>query len=385
MSTEKNPSLSFRSLIQSMSVISAGTLASRILGFFRDIILAKFFGTGFRADVFFVAFRIPNLFRDLVGEGAANSAVVPVLSERLQQEEREKFWRFVSIVLVLALVVLGFITLAGILLAPLIVRLLAPGFISSPDKLLLAVHLTKIVFPYLIFIGLTSYSMAVLYTFRKFAVPAFSPCLLNIAIIISALLSVRFLKEPVYGLAAGVLIGGLLQLAVQIPPLFKIGYSFQKPSSVRQPGVVQIGKLLIPRLIGGGIYQLTTFIDTFCASLALIVGAGGISAIYYSNRLIRLPMGVFSLALASAVLPVLSTLVAKKDIEQLRRTVVFSLENILFVMAPFSVIMMVLSEPIIRILFQRGEFDAYSTAITSSALLFYSIGLFAFGGIKILV
>ncbi|HSV44134.1 MAG TPA: murein biosynthesis integral membrane protein MurJ, partial [Candidatus Bathyarchaeia archaeon] len=380
MSTEKILGLnSIRSLVKSMSVISLGTLASRILGFVRDIILAKFFGTGFRADAFFVAFRIPNLFRDLVGEGAANSAVVPVFSEYLQKEKEEFFWRFVSIVLVFAILVLTAITLFGVLLAPMIVRMMAPGFIGDPGKLMLTVRLTKIVFPYLVFIGLTAYSMAILYTFRKFAVPAFSPCLLNIVIIISALFSTRFLAEPMYGLAAGVLIGGVLQMAVQIPPLMKIGYKFQRPATMRHPGVLQIGRLLLPRMIGSGVYQFAIFIDTFCASLAGIVGAGGISAIYYSNRIIQMPMGVFGFALASAALPTLSFFAAHQDLKNLRLTLNFAIENILFVMTPISVVTMVLAEPIIRILFERGAFDEYSTAITSSALLFYSIGLFAVG------
>lgn len=386
MSTEKFLRLnSLRSLMKSMSVISLGTLSSRVLGFVRDIILAKFFGTGFRADAFFVAFRIPNLFRDLVGEGAANSAVVPVLSEYLHRDKQEQFWRFVSIILVLAMLVLSVITLIGVLLAPFIVRVLAPGFMANAEKLDMTVRLTKMMFPYLIFIGLTAYSMAVLYTFRKFSVPAFSPCLLNIAVIISAVLSVHYLKEPVYGLALGVLIGGLLQFVVQVPPLLRIGYRFQRPATMRHPGIVKVGSLLLPRMVGAGVYQLTIFVDTFCASLSSIVGAGGISAVYYANRIIQLPMGVFGVALASAVLPTLSSFSAQKDTVRLRETLVFAVQNILFIMAPVSVITMVLSGPIIRILFERGAFDQYSTAITSSALFFYAIGLFAFGGIKILV
>lgn len=386
MSTEKFSQLnSLRSLMRSMSIISLGTLTSRILGFVRDIILAKFFGTGFRADAFFVAFRIPNLFRDMVGEGAANSAVVPVLSEYLHRDKQEQFWRFVSVILVLAMLVLSAITLFGIIFTPLIIRILAPGFLANPEKLLLTIRLTKILFPYLIFIGLTAYSMAILYTFRKFSVPAFSPCLLNVAIIVSTVLSVKFLTEPVYGLAAGVLIGGVLQFAVQIPPLFKMGYHFQRPATLRHPGVFKVGSLLLPRMVGAGVYQLTIFVDTFCASLSSIVGAGGISAVYYANRIIQLPMGVFGVALASAILPTLASFSAQKDIPRLRATLVFAVQNILFVMAPISIITMVLSGPIIRILFERGAFDGYSTAVTSSALLFYAIGLFAFGGIKILV
>jgi len=376
---------SHRSIMKSTSVLSLGTLSSRILGFLRDVILAKVLGTGFRADALFVAFRIPNLLRNFVGEGATNSAVVPVFSEYLINKKKEEFWQFISVVLVLALIVLSILTLLGILLAPVIVRLIAPGFITDPEKLALTVSLTKIIFPYLIFIGLTAYSMAILYTFRSFAAPAFSPCLLNISIIVSALLSSRYLKEPVYGLAVGIVLGGILQLLVQMPSLLKIGIKFQIPKTLKHPGALKVGKLLGPRLIGAGVYQFTVLIDTFCASLSMIVGVGGISAIYYSNRIIQFPMGVFTIALASAVLPTLSGLATNGQMDQMKRTIIFSLENIFFVMLPTSVIMMILSAPIIRLLFQRGEFNQYSTMITSSALLYYAIGLFGFGGIKILV
>ena len=164
-----------------------------------------------------------------------------------------------------------------------------------------------------------------------------------------------------------------------------IGMRFQKPKTLRHPGAAQIGKLLVPRMFGSGVYQLTVLIDTFCASLATVVGQGGISAIYYSNRIIQFPMGIFSIALASAVLPSLSGLANKKDIKAIKKTVVFSLESIFFVMCPTTVILFLLSTPIIRTLFQRGEFGDYSTGITASALSFYALGLFSFGGIKILV
>jgi len=372
-------------LLRSTSIISVGTLASRVLGFVRDVILAKFFGTGFQADAFFVAFKIPNLFRDFVGEGAANSAVVPVFSEYLVQKERREFWRFVSVILALALMCLILLTSLGILLSPYIVRLMAPGFMAHPGKLAMTVQLTRIMFPYLILIGLTAYSMALLYSFRLFTVPAFSPCLLNIAMIISALVSSRFLKEPVYGLAIGVLTGGFLQLLVQLGPMLKLGVKIYNPLPLNHPAAVRVGRLLLPRLVGAGVYQLNIFIDTFCASLSSIVGAGGISAIYYANRIIQFPMGVFGVALASATLPTLSGLAAQNNLSQLKKTLVFTLESIFFVMIPFSVMLMLLAHPIIRILFERGEFTAYSTTISSWALLFYSIGLFSFGGTKILV
>jgi putative peptidoglycan lipid II flippase len=374
-----------RSIIKSTSLLSVGTLSSRIFGFLRDMILAKLLGTGAQADAFFVALKIPNLLRDFIGEGATNSAVVPVFAEHLQKEKRESFWQFVSIVLVLAFIILSIITILGILLAPVIVRAIAPGFIADPNKLLLTIRLTRVLFPYLIFIGLTAYCMGILFTFRSFLVPAFSPCLLNIAVIISALIAFRTMDEPVFGLAIGVLVGGLLQLVVQIRPILKTGVRFEKPKTLRHPGAAQIGKLLIPRMVGSGVYQLTVLIDTFCASLATIVGQGGISAIYYSNRIIQFPMGIFSFALASAVLPSLSGLASKKDTESIKKTVIFALENIFFVMAPTTVMLLLFAHPVIRILFERGEFTPYSTDITSFALAFYALGLFSFGGIKILV
>ena len=193
------------------------------------------------------------------------------------------------------------------------------------------------------------------------------------------------MKEPVYGLAIGVLVGGLLQLLAQIHPMIKCGMVYQRPKTLNHPGALKIGKLLIPRVLGGGVYQMSVFLDTFCASLSSLVGPGGVSAIYYANRIIQFPMGIFSVALASAVLPTLSGLAQKNDIPSLKKTVAFSLENIFFIMCPTTVIILFLSTPIIKVLFERGQFDVYSSDITSSALAFLSIGLFSFGGIKILV
>ncbi|HLF19066.1 MAG TPA: murein biosynthesis integral membrane protein MurJ [Candidatus Omnitrophota bacterium] len=376
---------SHRSLIKSTSILSIGTLTSRIFGFLRDVVLAKMLGTGFSADAFFVALRIPNLFRDLVGEGATNSAVVPIFSEYKHSKSAEEFWRFASIVLSLAMIALSVIVILGVLFAPVIVRLIVPGFMADAAKLELTIKLTRILFPYLVFIGLTAYSMGILYTFRSFAIPAFTHSLLNISIVISALVASRTMEEPVFGIAAGVLVGGVLQLAFQIWPMIRIGMRLSWPKSLKHEGAKRIGMLLIPRMLGSGVYQLTVLIDTFCASIASVVGPGGISAIYYSNRIINLPMGLFSVALASAALPTLSSMASKKDHESMKKTIVFALENIFFVMCPTTVILMILSTPIIRVLFERGAFDVYSTHITSSALSFFALGLFSFGSIKIMV
>lgn len=386
MSTAKSsPQDSHRSLIRFTSILALGTLSSRILGFLRDIVLARLLGTGMRADAFFVAFKIPNLFRDLAGEGATNAAVVPVLSEYKEKESGRAFAGLVSIIRLWAMMILGAMAVLGILLAPFIVRLLAPGFIVDPDKLSLTVHLTRWLFPYLVFIGLTAYSMGVLFTFRSFMAPAFSPCLLNIAMIGSALICLRFMEDPLPGLVWGVLIGGMLQMVFQWRVMSRLGIGSSRLMTLRHPAVLRIGRLLIPRMVGAGVYQLTVFIDTFCASLATIVGEGGISAIYYANRIIQCPMGIFSVAMASAVLPTLSGLASQNDVASIKKTLAFFLENIFFVMCPITVGLLLLSEPIIRILFQRGEFGLYSTMITASALAYYAIGLFSFGGIKILV
>ncbi len=372
-------------IIKSTSIFSSGTFVSRLLGFVRDILLAKFLGTTFRADAFFVAFRIPNLFRNIVGEGAVNSSIVPVISEYSEREEKKEFWNLLSVVLVWSLLILSFIVVLGIIFAPVIVRMIAPGFIIDPDKLVLTVRLTRLMFPYLIFICLTAYGMGILYTFRSFFIPSFSPCLLNIAIISSVFISFKFKIDPVLCLAFGVLIGGVLQLIVQAIGVFKKGIKFQIPKTLSHPGAKKVGRLLLPRIFGAAIYQLTVLADTFCASLSMVVGAGGISAIYYSNRILQFPIGLFGVALASVILPTMSGFAARDDFDELKKILSFSLRSIFLIMIPISIFLVIFSTPIIRTLFERGEFGPYSTIITSGALLFYALGLFYFASIKIMV
>lgn len=377
-----------KSVAKSASIISAATLCSRILGFIRDVVIARFFGTGVASEAFVVAFRIPNLLRDLVAEGAANAAFVPVFSDYLVKKEKSEFWYLVRNILGIVFILLVLIALLGILFAPLIARLIAPGFVNEPDKLNLTVKLARILFPYIILVGLTAYSMGLLHTFRSFLTPSLGPAMLNIAMIISILASVRILKEPIIGLTYGVLLGGLLQLLIQIPPMYKRGFQI-KPGKLRldfsHPGTRQIARLITPRIFGSAVYQLNVFVDTMLASLSNIVGVGAVAAIYYANRIIQFPLAIFGIALSSAVLPTMSHQVAKDDLEGLKTTLSFSLRAIYLVMLPVSLGLLILSHPIISLLFQRGEFTAYSTFITSWALLFYSFGLVAFGGIKILV
>jgi len=362
------------------SIISLATLASRILGFIRDIIIARLFGVYLYAQAFVIAFRIPNLFRDLVGEGASNAAIVPVLSEYSLKRSQEEFWELANILLNLLAVVLSAITILGIIFSPLIVRLIAPGFIGSADKLQATINLNRIIFPYILLIGLAAYAMAVLNSLKSFAASALAPCFLNIAIIVCALL----FGEGTSGLAAGVLLGGILQLAVQVPLLYKKGLRLKFILDLKHPGVIQIRKLMLPRLASSGIYQLNNFVDSIFGSLAAIVGDGGVAVLYFAYRLIQFPIGIFSNAIAQAILPTFSTQVLEEDQENLKTTLSWGVRVVFFVMLPASALFMVLAGPLVSTLFGGGKFDFNCARLTSNALFFYSIGLAAYGGTKIL-
>ncbi|MFA5085646.1 MAG: murein biosynthesis integral membrane protein MurJ [Candidatus Omnitrophota bacterium] len=370
-------------LVKSTGVIGLGTAVSRILGFARDIVIANFFGTGLAAQAFFVAFRIPNSLRDLVGEGAANAAIVPVLTGYKARGEKKEFLRISKVLFNISFASLSALTLIGIIISPLIVRLVAPGFIREPSTLALTIQLNRTIFPYLVLIGLTAYTMGILNTERHFAAPAFGPCLLNMALILAGIWLCP--KIGVMGLAIGVLVGGILQLALNMAVMYRKGFTVDFREGFRHPAVKKIGLLLVPRVFGSAIYQINIFIDTMLASLSWIVGSGGVAALYYANRLIQFPLAIFGLALAQAALPKMSHEFSTSDMTRLKDTLSFSLRMTFLIMIPASIGLAVLGTPIIRILFQRGEFTDYSVYITNSVLFFYAFGLCAYGGIKLLV
>ena len=370
-----------RKITESAGVIGLATFFSRILGFIRDIVIAQLFGVYLYAQAFVIAFKLPNLFRDLVGEGATNAAIVPVFSEYLAKDKKTEFWELCNILMNLLLVILAGITVLGFIFSPVLVRLIAPGFSNDPIQFATTVKLNRLIFPYILLIGLSAYSMGILNSLRHFAVPAFAPCLLNIAIIVCALTW----GEGIKGLASGVLIGGLLQLAIQIPVLYKKGFRFKFTGKFKHPAINKIGRLMTPRLFSSSIYQLNNFVDSIFGSLAFMVGEGGVAALYFSYRLIQFPLGIFGNSLAQAILPTLSLqAIDPQDRRQFKDTLVFGLRSILFIMVPASIGFMVLSKPIITGLFGGGKFNSYSIEITSQALFFYSIGLFAYGATKIL-
>ncbi|MBU0504051.1 MAG: murein biosynthesis integral membrane protein MurJ [Candidatus Omnitrophota bacterium] len=374
----KNPH-SHRGIARSAGIISLATFCSRILGFARDIVIARLFGVYVYAQAFVIAFKIPNLLRDFVGEGATNAVFVPVFTEYKVKHSPKEFWELANVVLVILSAVLFIITLSGIIFSPLIVRLIAPGFIASADKLEATIRLNQIIFPYIILISLAAFTMGLLNTLGHFSVPAFAPCLLNISIIVFALIW----GEGIKGLAAGVLIGGFLQLAIQVPVLYRKGFRLKFPRNFRHPAAKTIFRLMLPRAASSSIYQLNNFVDSIFGSLAFIVGEGGVAVLYFAYRLILFPVGIFSSALSQAILPAFSHQAAENDHIGLRRTLSFGLRANFFVMLPATVGFMVLSRVIVSGLFEGGKFDSHSVEITSRVLLFYSIGLFAYGGVKL--
>ncbi|MCM8778522.1 MAG: murein biosynthesis integral membrane protein MurJ [Candidatus Omnitrophica bacterium] len=372
-----------KKLAMAAVIIGLGTALSRLLGLVRDIFMAKIFGTSIFADSFFVAFRIPNLLRDFVGEGATNAALVPIFSEYRVKKEREDYQRLLNVLFRITVFSLILISISGIIFSPFIVSTIAPGFKLTPHKYQITVSLTRITFPYIFFISLTSFFMGILHTHQLFIAPAFSPIMLNLALILGLLWWTKYIG--VYGLAWAVLLGGLLQVFIQIPPLKKTDFKLKLKGTLRHPGINKIGKLLIPRILGSCVYQINLFVDTILASLSKIVGEGGVSALYYANRLVQLPLAIFGISLAQAALPTMSMQSQENSFAKLSQTISFSLRSMAFITLPSGMGLIILARPLIEVLFQRGEFNFYSTQITSSALVFYSLGLFAYAGIKILV
>ncbi|MDD5042207.1 MAG: murein biosynthesis integral membrane protein MurJ [Candidatus Omnitrophica bacterium] len=381
MSINKSSSFEHnRSVTRSAGVIGVFTLVSRLLGFIRDMVIARLFGVYLNAQAFVIAFRIPNLFRDFVGEGASNAAIVPTLSEYSLRAKKEEFWELSNIVLNVLMIILSVITITGIIFSPVIVRVIAPGFIAFPEQLEATIRLNRIIFPYILLIGLAVYATAILNSLKDFAVSAFAPCLLNISIIACAL----FLGQGTTGLASGILLGGVLQLAVQVPALFKKGFRFRPVIDFKHPGLRQIGRLMLPRLASSGIYQLNNFVDSALGSLIAVVGDGGVAVLYFAYRLIQFPIGVFSNALSQAMLPTLSTQALEENRDNLKLTLSWGLRAVFFIMLPATAVFMVLAYPLISALFGGGKFDFNSRLLTANALFFYSIGLSAYGGTKIL-
>ncbi len=369
-----------RGVARAAAVVGGATLASRVLGFLRDVVVAHAFGAGPATDAFFVAFRLPNLFRRLVGEGAVNSAFVPVFTEYLAGRPRGDVLRMLRAVSGAVTGVLALLTLAGVLAAPLLVRVMAPGFFADPVTGALTVRLTRLMFPYLFFVGLAALAMAALNAARHFLSPALAPAMLNLAIIGAVFLVAPRLDEPVLALTIGVVVGGLGQLAVQLRPLARRGLLVRPALDLRHAAVARIGQLMAPVALGQSATQLNILVDTIIASF--LVG-GSVSYLYYADRLMEFPLGVFGIAIATAVLPTLSEQAARRELEALRTTLSFALRLAAFISLPAAVGLLLLREPLVRVLYERGAFGPVESAGTAWALGFYALGLVGFASVKI--
>ncbi len=378
---EKPPTENGR-VVRAAGIVGAATLLSRIFGFLRDMVVAAYFGAGLVADAFFVAFRIPNLLRRLLAEGSLTVAFVPVFTEYLQKKSKTAALELANVVFTALSIVLVLVSLAGVLLSPLIVAVMAPGFVSHAVQYDLAVFLTRLMFPYIFFISLVALCMGILNSLRHFAAPALSPVLLNVAMIASTILLQDFFSEPVYALAVGVMAGGALQLAMQWPFLLKMGVKLKPNFNFSHPGLKRIGLLMLPAMFGGAVYQINILIGTILASL---LPSGSVSYLYYADRLVELPLGIFGIAIGTAALPSLSRLASQGDMGEFKKTMAFSLRLIFFVTIPATVALILLGESIISVLFQRGAFDALDTVKTNEALLCYALGLWAFSSIRVVV
>ena len=383
MTPSIQPAVSENSRVaKAAGVVGAATLLSRVFGFLRDAVIAWFFGAGMVSDAFFVAFRIPNLLRRLFAEGALTVTFIPVFTEHLSKNGKDAALEMAAAAVKFLAILLAGIAVCGILLAPLLVRILAPGFIDAPGQLALAITLTRIMFPYIFFIGLVAISMGILNVFGYFAAPALAPVLLNLAIIGSVFLISPHLDQPAVGLAVGVLIGGIMQLALQLPFLIKCGIRLLPKTPWYHPALKKIGTLMLPAVPGAAVYQVNILVGTFLASL---LPAGSISYLYYADRLNQFPLGIFAIAAATAALPSLSRQAAAKEIQALKRTFTQAVKMVLFIVVPAMVGLIVLRDPIVAVLFKRGAFDAETAALTASAVLYYAIGLWAVSSVKIVV
>jgi len=368
------------SLTKSSSVVGIMTLISRVLGFVRDQVLAIVFGAGAVTDVFLVAFKIPNFLRRLFAEGAFAQAFVPVFTEYRETKSPEALRDLAAHVVGTLAIVLLVISTLGVMLAPLLVMLFAPGFISDQSRFDLATHMLRITFPYLFFVSLLAYAGSIQNTFGRFAVPSFTPVLLNICMISAALFFSPMFAQPIVALAWGVFAAGVLQLALQLPFLQQLGLLPKPRWGWKHSGVRRILNLMAPAILGSSVAQINLLLDTVIASFLMV---GSLSWLYYSDRLMEFPLGLLGVTLGTVILPRLSKEHAQKSPEQFKKTIDWALRLVCLIGIPSAVGLVVLAAPMLSTLFEYGKFTARDTTMASYSLIAYSLGLPAFILIKI--
>ncbi|MCL5288274.1 MAG: murein biosynthesis integral membrane protein MurJ [Acidobacteria bacterium] len=373
-----------KQILKSASIITLVTIASRIFGYLRDQRITLLLGTTLAADSFVLAYRIPNLLRRLVGEGSMTASFIPVFTGYLKDKPKEEVWDFANRLFWTLAVVVAALTILGMLYSPTVVKMFT-FFEHDPTHWDQAVALNRIIFPYIFFIALAALAMAILNCFQIFGLPASTPILLNISIIVFSIGIVwKQFDDPAIALSVGVLVGGALQFLVQVPALVKQGMRFKFGLSFKHPGIRAVGRLMVPGFFGIGVYQVNLFVDSIFAT-APKMPEGSVIALYVADRVMELVLGGYAIAVATAILPMMSMQAASHDFDNLKKTFAFALRIVSYITIPAMVGLIVLREPIIRVLFEHGRFGAESTTLTARALLYYAMGLPAFAAIKLIV
>jgi putative peptidoglycan lipid II flippase len=372
-----------KQILKSASIISIITVVSRILGYVRDQRLTLLLGTTGIADSFVLAYRIPNVLRRLVGEGSMTASFIPVFTDYMRNRTREETWAFANRLFWTFSVALAALTVVGMIFSPLIVRMFS--IYGKSQVQVEAVYLNRLMFPYILFIGMAALAMGILNCFHVFGMPAATPILLNISFIVfSTALVWRYFSSPAAALAVGVLVGGMFQFFLQVPQLVRRGMDFQFSVSFSDPGVRRVARLMVPGFVGIGIAQINLLVDTIFAN-AKIMPDGSLISLYVADRVTELVLGGYAIAVATAILPMMSHQASAGDYEGMKRTFGFALRIVSFITIPAAVGLVILREPIVQVLFQHGLFVAESTRLTARALLYYSMGLPAFAAVKLIV
>lgn len=368
-------------LLKALATVGGMTLISRILGFMRDAIIARAFGAGIYTDAFFVAFKLPNLLRRLFAEGAFSQAFVPILAEYKTRRGHDATRDLVDhVATLLALILLG-VSLVGILAAPVVIYISAPGFAATPEKFDITVQLLRWIFPYIFFISLVSLAGGILNTYSRFSIPAFTPALLNLSFIGCALWLAPHMHPPVMALAVAVLLGGILQLGFQLPFLVKIGLLPRFRLNLKDEGVWRILKLMGPAVFGVSIAQISLLINTIFASF---LATGSVSWLYYADRLMEFPTGMLGVALGTILLPSLAKHYSDDSPEKFSNLLDWGLRLTLMLALPAALALAILAVPLISTLFYYGKFSAHDLWMTREALVAYSIGLLGLIMVKVL-
>jgi putative peptidoglycan lipid II flippase len=377
----KNWTVSGRSLMQSTSVVSGMTLLSRILGLVRDMVFARFFATSFVMDAFLVANRIPNMLRRFFAEGAFSQGFVPVMARYREKHSHDEAREFVDAVAGTFAIILFVVTAIGVVAAPVLVAIVAPGFIGDGGDFDLATMMLRFTFPYLFFVSLTAFAGGILNTYGRFAATAFSPVILNVVLIAAVFWWAPKLEEPGMALAYAVFIAGILQLLFQLPFLARIKALPRPKWRPTHDGVRRTMRLMLPAIFGSSVAQINVLVGGIIASL---LGVGKISLLYYSDRLMEFPLGLFGIALATVTLPFLSRQYANDLHDEFSATIDWSMKLVLLIALPAAVGLIILAEPLVATIFYGGNFDYDDVRMTGLALRAFSVGLVGFSFVKIL-